>query len=105
MFTEEQIERVWQKAKIMPNNNPDVFRQDYAGAWIKRDQYGRRDTTYGWEIDHCIPRSLGGTDEMENLLPLHWQNNQAKGDNYPNWTLVLSSEENRNIAKTSNWHI
>ena len=105
MFTEEQIEKVWQKAKIMPNNNPDVFRQDYAGAWIKRDQYGRRDTTYGWEIDHNKPLSQGGTDEIENLLPLHWRNNQSKGDNYPRWTFVLSSEENRNVEKISNWHV
>lgn len=105
MFTEEQIEAVWQKAKIVPNNNPDVFRQDYAGAWIKHDQYGRRDTTYGWEIDHCRPESLQGTDDYSNLYPLHWRNNVQKGDDFPNWTLILTSDGNRNIEKISNWHI
>ena len=56
-FTEAEIDAVWNKAKIVPNNNPDVFRQDSAGAWIKRDSYGDTDSEYGWEIDHIKPRS------------------------------------------------
>lgn len=35
-FTKEEIEATWKKAVIQPNNNPDVFRKDYAGAWIKK---------------------------------------------------------------------
>lgn len=105
MFTEEQVERIWQKATIMPNNNPDVFRQDYAGAWIMRDQYGRRDSAYGWEIDHCKPLSQGGTDAEENLYPLHWENNAEKGDNYPNWKLKITSVENSNVESITYWHV
>lgn len=66
-FTEEQIETVWCKAIVQSNNNPDVFRQDYAGAWIKRNDYGNRDSEYGWEIDHLKPVEKGGTDEEQNL--------------------------------------
>lgn len=105
IFTTEQIEQVWQKAKIVSNNNPDVFRQDYAGAWIRRDQYGDRNTKYGWEIDHCQPKSQGGGDEISNLYPLHWRNNSSKGDNYPSWQTVLTSEGNKNIEQTIGWHI
>ena len=104
MFTEEQIEAVWQKASIMPNNDPNVFRQDYAGAWIKRDQYDRSDTKYGWTINFNKPIKDGGTEELSNCYPLHWRNAQAKGDNYPSWTLVLSSEENKNIEKVTSWN-
>lgn len=104
-FTPEQIEQTWQRAKIMPNNNPDVFRQDYAGAWIRRDQYGDRNAKYGWEIDHCLPESRGGTDIASNLYPLHWRNNASKGDNYPNWTTVLSSTGNQNVERSIGWHI
>ena len=39
-LTDKEIEEVWQKANIIPNNNPNIYRQDYAGAWIRRDQYG-----------------------------------------------------------------
>lgn len=104
-FTEEQIEQVWQKAKIVANNNPNVFRQDYAGAWIRRDQYGNRNAKYGWEIDHCIPESQGGTDNLSNLYPLHWRNNASKGNNYPSWQTILSSVGNKNVEETIGWHI
>lgn len=104
-FTEQQIEQVWQKASKAPNNNPNVFRQDYAGAWIKRDQYGHRDAKYGWEIDHCKPESKGGSDDIDNLYPLHWRNNASKGDEFPTWKTVMSSEGNKNVEKEKHWHI
>ena len=28
----------------------DVWRKDYAGAWIKKSDYGNCDSDYGWEI-------------------------------------------------------
>ena len=37
------------------NYNPDLFRQDVAGAWIIREQYGNTDSMYGWEIEHIYP--------------------------------------------------
>lgn len=104
-FTEEQIEQVWQKAKVAANNNPDVFRQDYAGAWIRRDQYGKRNEKYGWEIDHCQPKGEGGTDYIGNLYPLHWRNNVSKGDDYPSWKTVLTSNGNKNVEGEKRWHI
>ena len=104
-FSEDIIEQVWQRAKIVANNNPDVFRQDYAGAWIRRDQYGQRDTIYGWEIDHCKPISKDGDDSIGNLYPLHWRNNQKKGDDFPNWKTILTSEGVQNVEKEKNWYI
>lgn len=104
-FSEDKIEQVWQRAKIVANNNPDVFRQDYAGAWIRRDQYGQRNTKYGWEIDHCKPITKGGDDTMGNLYPLHWRNNQKKGDDFPNWKTIITSEGVQNVEKEMNWYI
>ena len=104
-FTSEQIEQVWQKALIAPNNNPNVFRKDYAGAWIRRDQYGDRNAVYGWEIDHCKPESLGGTDDLANLYPLHWRNNVKKNNDYPEWQTILTSEGVNNVEKESSWFI
>ena len=54
--------------------------QDVCGAWMDKAAYGQQGT-YGWEIDHIIPRSRRGLNAMSNLRPLHWQNNDARGDN------------------------
>ncbi|KUG25132.1 hypothetical protein ASZ90_005048 [hydrocarbon metagenome] len=43
---------------------------------------------YGWEIDHIIPLSLGGTDDIANLQPLHWENNRKKSDNLE-WSCAI----------------
>ncbi len=104
-FSEDIIDSVWNKAQIDPNNDPNVFRKDYAGAWIRRDQYGERDAKYGWEIDHIKPLAKGGSDSIENLVPLHWENNAQKSDNYPQWETILSSEGDNNVERLNRWYI
>ena len=37
---DELVEKVWQKAVVVNNRNPDIWRKDFAGAWIRYDQYG-----------------------------------------------------------------
>lgn len=70
---------VWEKGQIIPGYSPNDYRRDACGAIISRSSYGQH-TAYGWEIDHIYPRSAGGSDSFDNLQPLHWQNNRAKGD-------------------------
>ena len=50
-----------------------MYRQDYAGAWIKRDEYENTDSTLAWEIDHCNPVANGGSDDIANLEPLYME--------------------------------
>jgi hypothetical protein len=75
-FSEEIIQKVWEKGKIAKNNNPNIYRKDECGAWIKRDQYSMTGETlsYGWSIDYIIPLSKGGNNDLSNLRPLQWEN-------------------------------
>ena len=74
-FSNEFIQRVWEKGTGVPNNDPNRWRKDHCGAWIGRAEYGSRNSTYGWEVDHITPESEGGGDDLSNLRPLQWANN------------------------------
>ena len=91
LFLESVIEEVWNKAKIIPTYDPSEWRQDVAGAWIRRFDYGDRESCWGWEIDHIKPLALNGTDVLNNLQPLQWENNVAKCDDFPSWWAKVSS--------------
>jgi hypothetical protein len=52
---------------------------DEEGNVICRSHYGRRDSQYGWEIDHRHPTALGGSNAFGNLRALHWHANCRHG--------------------------
>ncbi|HRJ07361.1 MAG TPA: HNH endonuclease signature motif containing protein [Prosthecobacter sp.] len=77
MTEAEKIQLVWNKGAIPIPQEAANWRKDTCGAWIARNQYGNRDSNYGWEIDHINPN---GGDAISNLQPLQWENNVAKSD-------------------------
>lgn len=85
-FTDATIEAVWNKAT--PISGRPGYAKDQCGATIYRHSYGTT-TELGWEIDHRDPVSNGGSDDLSNLQPLHWQNNRGKGDQYPSWSCTV----------------
>lgn len=103
-FTDEEIEAAWRKAIPQESNNPDVFRKDYAGAWIKKSDYGLK-TDFGWEIDHLRPLIKDGDYSLDNLYPLHWRNNRTKDDNYPSWKTSVTSDGVTNVEKDQCWKV
>ena len=103
-MNETLIESVWKKANQIDGYDDTKWRKDFAGAWIQRNQLGIR-SEYGWEIDHIKPKSMGGSDDESNLIPMHWRNNVCKANNYPVFTSMVSSDGNKNIDKEQSWKI
>ena len=79
---------IWNKGTAVEGYDPAVFRKDICGNWMRFEEHAL-ETDYGWEIDHILPRSLGGMSYFGNLQPLYWRNNRLKADTYP-WVLKPS---------------
>ena len=95
-FTDTQIQDVWNKGTKVENYDSSKYRKDIAGAWMSRENYGKKGL-YGWSIDHVYPEAKGGDETLINLRPMQWQNNQSKSDNYPDYKTVITSQDSKNI--------
>jgi hypothetical protein len=69
----------WNRATPVLGYDPTQVRRDDFGWYIVWNDYGKRDSNYGWEIDHHVPTVLGGSDGLSNLRALHWRNNASLG--------------------------
>lgn len=96
---------VWNKGSIIKGMRPEMWRKDIFGNRIKYDLHGINHK-YGWDIDHYIPQSKGGSNNLENLHPVQLgknrsMNNKMEDKNVQIWFKAL--EEKRclkNVIKT-----
>ena len=69
---------VWEKGFKVLGYDPEEFRRDKYGALIKRSDYGKPRSPYGWEVDRIRPEVRGGLDALSNLRPLHWNSQKQR---------------------------
>lgn len=48
---------------------------------VGRRSYARMHSPLGWEFDHSVPRSRGGSDRLNNIYAAHVGCNRSKGAN------------------------
>lgn len=103
-YSRKQIDEAWERSQQVEGYNPKVWRKDSCDAWIKYDQYGEQNK-YGWNIDHIIPKILFDNNFYEfaaNRRAMHWENNNKKSDDFPEYTSAVTSDGNLNIKKEEN---
>ena len=85
---------VWNKGEIVSDHDETEYRKDQCGAWMQYSKHGDRNSSFGWEIDHIKPESAGGSDNLSNLRPLQWENNNAKSDGKLTCPVISNGKSN-----------
>lgn len=57
--------------------------KDFAGRTIAKGAYNDRNSDCGWNVDHILPQSRGGTTADHNLICCHIRTNDEKADKFP----------------------
>ena len=57
--------------------------KDFAGRTIAKGAYNDRNSDCGWNVDHILPQSRGGTTADHNLICCHINTNDEKADKFP----------------------
>ena len=68
---------------VSGQSNSWEFRKDCLGNLVRYADFGNRHSPFGWELDLIVPRSVGGSSDVENLQVLHWKAGAARKDSLP----------------------
>lgn len=82
MATISDRNHVWNKAKPVRGKSAKLYRRDKHGNIIFKSSYGKN-SKMGWEVDHIVPKSKGGSNKRRNLQALQTEANRKKSDKIP----------------------
>ncbi len=71
-YDREIVNAVWEFAEVVDGNDSALWRKDEYGAWINKLEYGKRHSSFGWEICDLSPGHRPGT--LGDLRPMQWEN-------------------------------
>jgi hypothetical protein len=75
-YSQKMIYDVWNRGRVIAEQDPAVWRKDECGAWIRREHYGQEASEYGWKIENV---TAGGAGNLDDLRPLHCGNSFDPG--------------------------
>ena len=94
-FDNKTVQSVWEKARATNDQDPDEWRKDECGAWIKHDQYGNPASEFGWKIETIMP---GEHHALENLRPYQHENSFKMATGQPHCRVTADREGLRPTA-------
>lgn len=59
---------------------------DFSGRKMEKSEFGNHKSPFGWNLDHIHPKSRGGNNHQNNLIPTNFLTNQEKGSRTSFWT-------------------
>ncbi|MEX2242311.1 MAG: hypothetical protein WD716_00545 [Fimbriimonadaceae bacterium] len=68
------IEEVWNRAIKVNGYDGSTWRVDSFGSPILRNDYGNRDSRYGWVIGRIRRKAVVRDDSTTDLRAIQWQN-------------------------------
>ena len=86
---DKKTESCWEKAEHCNCNSKDCHPNSHrlCGICGKKILYGshesvisQRNSRYAWNIDHIIPKSCGGSNNIDNLQAVHVECNRNKSN-------------------------
>lgn len=63
-FDRSIVDEVWDLAEVISGNDSAIWRQDQHGSVIRRTEYGKSSSSYGWEV----------SDTRDGLRAVHIEN-------------------------------
>lgn len=75
--SDTKFNKIWEKGRNVRGKSTNLYKRDEEGRVIYKPSYGKT-SSMGWEVHHKKPRSKGGTDNIRNLIPLHWTSHRRR---------------------------
>lgn len=91
---EEMKRAAWGRTTPVGENAASwEFRKDCLGNLVRYDDYGRRNSPFGWELEYIVPLRRGGSADPENLQALHWKASAARSEAVPRGVLATPTAQ------------